>query len=70
MGWDKVRLCGCPVGVEHARLTQKKNPPSYEGLEIDEDDHQGKCGESEQHGASTTTILIQTAHNPGSKETA
>jgi len=48
----------------------KKNPPGCEGLEIDEDDRQGKCGESERHSASTTAISIQTAHNLGSEETA
>jgi len=37
-------------------LHEKKNPQTQEGceaLEIDKDDRQGKCGESEQHGAST-----------------
>ena len=48
----------------------KKKPPGCEGLEIDEDNCQGKCGESERHGASTTAISIQTAHNLGSEETA
>jgi len=34
----------------------KKNPQTQEGceaLEINEYDRQGKCGESERHGAST-----------------
>jgi len=56
--------------VQNAQDLHKKKPPGCEGLEINEDNCQGKCGKSERHGASTTTISIQTAHNPGSKETA
>ena len=37
---------------------------SCEGLEIDEDNHRQRCGESEQHNARITAISIQTAHNP------
>ena len=64
--------CGCPVGAECAKLTQKKNTPTQEGcegLEIDKDDRRGGVVRA-SGSASTTAISIQTAHNPRTEEIA
>jgi len=42
--------------VQNTQNLHEKNPQTQEGceaLEINEYDRQGKCGESERHGAST-----------------
>jgi len=51
----------------------KKENPAQEGcqrLEIDKDDHQGRCDEVGRQNASTTAISSWTAHNQWPKEIA
>jgi hypothetical protein len=51
----------------------KKTPHTWDGcqgLEINEDNHQKRRGEIEQHNASTTIISSWTAHNTWSEEIA
>jgi len=51
----------------------KKENPAQEGcqrLEIDEDNHQGRCDEVGQQNASTTAISSWTAYNQQPKEIA
>ena len=58
--------------VQNVQNLHEKNTPAQEGcegLEIDKDDRQGGVVRA-SGSASTTTISIQTAHNPRTEEIA